>query len=686
MAKQYTLALPPGALLNGRYYRYRIERVLGQGAFGITYMASVQMTGSLGALDTNVIVAIKEFFMGINEREGLIVSGGRSEMLSRYRHKFIEEAAKLGQLNHPNIVKVLESFEANNTAYYVMDFIDGGSLNEYIARRGRLSDGETVRLTRQIGEAVQFMHDHRMLHLDLKPSNIMLRRSGEVVLIDFGLAKQFSQNGLPETSTSIGLGTVGYAPSEQACYKPDSSKGLPVTMDIYALGATMFKMLTGTTPPDASSILNYGFPHDEMTALGVDANLVQCVEKAMAPQIKDRYQSIRLFLSSLQHDATSTLQKWEGYKEPLTPFIVENSTDTDPSLKPLSVLRPESIVKQNAAPALTHTRTGKGFIYWLLGDKEDGITGRTLLRWLQIAAIIWLLATAIWCLLMEDKSIKATLLKGAPFALSVLLGNSLILRGKQSGLWLMLGLFSVSLFVFFYNFWITNCISFLNILLLSVIAFSLMLVRSSAWKRMRPTYKAVKYLGLCTFCFTIAFWRFCPYAIGYFMGFCEDRYYWGLRAIYTVFSADSLKAWALNGLAHEFVTGHYTDVDSVSADRLFLKCIDAQKRVVGRGHHSVWDEEDLISYELYYTDFLIGAHREDDALAILTGVENQALLQKSLNEYTLHSRTKEYMQSKGLLHEVKPITAEDVEVATEWTEPEHPTDNYSVNNSNINEQ
>lgn len=305
--------LPVGTILYGKAYRYKIEKILDQGAFGITYKASVKMEGALGALDTGVTVAIKEFFMEkINGRENTIVTGSKKNgTFSYYKEKFIKEAISMSKLNHPNIVKVVEQFEANNTAYYVMEFIAGGSLDKKIVDTGKLSETQILNYARQIGEALQLMHSKHMLHLDLKPKNVMLTSDNTVKLIDFGLSKQFDDNGNPETSTTIGNGTPGYAPLEQANYSTDSGD-FPATMDIYALGATIFKMATGHRPPDASDILNEGFPSDELTGI---SDKMRCLIKiAMSPIKRERFQTITKLIE--EFDALSSKYKILELSEP----------------------------------------------------------------------------------------------------------------------------------------------------------------------------------------------------------------------------------------------------------------------------------------------------------------------------------------------------------------------------------
>lgn len=299
--------LRQGSVLHGKKNSYRIERVLGQGTFGITYLAytTVTVEGDLGKLQTEIQVAVKEFFMSdINGREGsTVTTGGSSELFGKYRHKFAREASNLAKLKHRGIVKVIETFEANGTSYYAMEYCGGGSLDSRIKSRGSLPEAEALRYFAQIAEALQYMHSRRMLHLDLKPGNVMLRSSGEAVLIDFGLSKQFNDNGEPESSTTIGGGTPGYAPIEQANYKEDSGGKLPVTMDIYALGGTLYKMLTGERPPVASDVLMH-FPEEPLRAHNVSEYVVAALRRAMQPKPTDRYSSVADFAAAICSEAT----------------------------------------------------------------------------------------------------------------------------------------------------------------------------------------------------------------------------------------------------------------------------------------------------------------------------------------------------------------------------------------------
>ena len=286
--------LSAGTLL--RNGKYRIEKVLGKGSFGITYLAAtpMQMKGSLGEVTVDLHVTIKEFFMAeMNTRsaDGTRVEGSSITLVTNYKRKFMREAENLSHLKHDNIVKVLEVFEENNTAYYVMEYVDGGSIDELVSRQGCLNPAQTIAIVRQVCKALEYMHANYMLHLDLKPKNMMISSKKQVKLIDFGLSKQYTEGGQPEESTSVGLGTPGYAPVEQSQFRQDGS--LPVTLDVYALGATMFKMLTGTTPPESSYVLNDDTVlYSALSQARVPLPLINVVCKAMAPLKKNRYQSV----------------------------------------------------------------------------------------------------------------------------------------------------------------------------------------------------------------------------------------------------------------------------------------------------------------------------------------------------------------------------------------------------------
>ena len=235
--------LPAGTLLEGRY---RIERYLSSGGCGNTYLAKdTKFSGKKGR------VVVKEFFLnGITHRDQhtsrVIVSNqDNAALFEKLRRKFRDEADRINELKHPNIVRVSDVFDANHTSYYVMDFISGGSLNE---RAGQLSEQQAVKYVSQVLQALDVVHEEGLYHLDLKPANVMLDKYDNAILIDFGASKMI---GGPDGNTlsSTILYTKGYAPAEQM-YRDLELIG-PWT-DLYAVGATLYNLLTGKEPPSPS--------------------------------------------------------------------------------------------------------------------------------------------------------------------------------------------------------------------------------------------------------------------------------------------------------------------------------------------------------------------------------------------------------------------------------------------------
>ena len=201
-------------------------------------------------------VAIKEFFMkdfcsrDESTRTMSAPSTGSSKLVEQYRKKFIKEARNLARLNHPNIISVIDVFEENGTVYYVMPYLIGGSLQDYVKTHGVLSEQEAMKYVKQIASALKYMHEEQHIcHYDVKPANILLDEKGNAVLIDFGIAKNYNAAGKETTTTPIGM-SEGFAPIEQ--YQQSVSDFSPVS-DIYALGATLYFLLHAKRP--VSSIL-----------------------------------------------------------------------------------------------------------------------------------------------------------------------------------------------------------------------------------------------------------------------------------------------------------------------------------------------------------------------------------------------------------------------------------------------
>lgn len=236
--------LAEGTLLQGG--KYKIVSFISAGGFGCTYEAEHVMLHKK--------VAIKEFFVkdfcNRDETTSQISVGitSKTALVDKLKKKFIEEAQSLCSLDHPNIVHVYDVFEENGTAYYVMNYIDGLSLNDLVKKNGPMSEQKAIGYIKQVADALKYVHSRSRLHLDIKPGNIMVDDKDRAILIDFGASKQYDEEAGENTSTLLGK-TPGYAPLEQM--GNDVVKFLPST-DIYALGATLYKLLTGITPPSAS--------------------------------------------------------------------------------------------------------------------------------------------------------------------------------------------------------------------------------------------------------------------------------------------------------------------------------------------------------------------------------------------------------------------------------------------------
>ena len=247
MAEINTLTmLQVGTVLHGTY---RIESYLSSGGFGNTYKVTNQ--------EFHETFAIKEFFVkGVCQRDGnnttIIVSNSENAgSFALQKEKFKKEARRLRSLNNPHIVKVYDLFEENGTAYYVMDYVDGENLSTRLKRTNApLEESEVRNYLNQILDGFEAIHNEGMFHLDIKPANIMVDSHNVVKLIDFGASKQQSTVGGATMSTGISY-TNGYAPSEQMSQSYD--KFGPWT-DFYALGATMYKLLTNQDPPSVSDL------------------------------------------------------------------------------------------------------------------------------------------------------------------------------------------------------------------------------------------------------------------------------------------------------------------------------------------------------------------------------------------------------------------------------------------------
>ena len=294
--------LQQGTQLQGG--KYRIVKVLGQGGFGITYLGEQAIL--------NRKVAIKEFFMkSLCERDNetsmvSVPSLGSKEMVSRFREKFIKEARNIFKMEHPNIIRIHDIFDENGTSYYVMDYCEHGSLADLLLQHPKgLPEDQALAHINQIASALNSIHNYNINHLDVKPANIMLNDNNEAILIDFGLSKQYDvETGNQTSTTPVGI-SHGYAPIEQ--YNEGGVKTFSPATDIYSLGATLYKLLSGKTPPDALDLFGGNLPD-----IGCNRAIFNAIECAMKPKRSLRPQTVDEWISLLGGEEKDVKSQHEG--------------------------------------------------------------------------------------------------------------------------------------------------------------------------------------------------------------------------------------------------------------------------------------------------------------------------------------------------------------------------------------
>jgi tRNA A-37 threonylcarbamoyl transferase component Bud32 len=288
--------LKKNTILNGHY---RIVGFLGSGGFGKTYKAI-----RTNEDNSETIVAIKEFFDCVYQKRAkdsneVVNLSNDIKNIVEVRNKFFTEAKKIQKFAHcENIVKVHEVFDENNTSYYSMEYIDGYNLLDYVKEKGKLLEKEAIRIIRGVANALKAMHNESMLHMDVKPGNIMIGKNGRVVLIDFGGAHKYNAS-FQKNTTLVNLNSPGFTPPELI-----GSYRFSPAYDIYSLGATLHFMLLGDIPNNGSgesristninnsSMLNE-LPND------ISEKTKECIGKSMNSSPNYRPQTIDEFLAML---------------------------------------------------------------------------------------------------------------------------------------------------------------------------------------------------------------------------------------------------------------------------------------------------------------------------------------------------------------------------------------------------
>lgn len=314
--------------------KYRIEKYLSSGGFGNTYLA-------INNFDEEV--AIKEFFMkDVNLRVGDSTTVSLSNVtqmpiFKEQMEKFQKEAKRMRKLRNAHIVAVNDLFDENGTTYYVMDYIDGLSLRDMVKQRGKLVEEEVLGYLNQTLDALEEVHRQDLFHLDLKPANLMIDKTGRLRVIDFGASKQQKSDG-GATSRSAICYSPGYAPIEQ---KDQEFENFGPWTDLYALGATLYNVLTGNIPPSTTKISDYkekAFRFSE----NVSERMRQLIMWMMQGRRYDRPQcveDIRYFLKEGKKPGQET--SLEDYEDDGGTILNDPRPKLEPEPKPKPVPDPE---------------------------------------------------------------------------------------------------------------------------------------------------------------------------------------------------------------------------------------------------------------------------------------------------------------------------------------------------------
>ncbi len=285
--------------------KYQLLNVIGEGGFSLTYKGlwNTEILGKLGKIPTQAPVCIKEYFFKDyclrNAKTNFVESNSQNGKIifDKYKEKIIKEARILSEIHHPNVVKVLEVFKQNNTVYTVMEFIAGDSLKQELEKSGVFQEEKLLPLIFQIGQALQYIHEKNILHLDIKPSNILMDGKQTPKLIDFGISKRYDAQDQQETSTSILAASKGYASIEQ--YDSEGMQVFSPCPDVYSLGATMYFLLTGQVPTESILRSTKGLQSPRELNPEVSENTEKVILKAMELHANDRYQSVIEMITEL---------------------------------------------------------------------------------------------------------------------------------------------------------------------------------------------------------------------------------------------------------------------------------------------------------------------------------------------------------------------------------------------------
>lgn len=296
MVQTNSEALPTGFVLHGSDREYTVRGLLGTGGFGMTYAAT--------DTDGNE-VAVKELFPSELSRRDTVTGAiivddiANIDMVARLRQRFISESNNVARCRHRSIVRVYDAFQANGTAYMVMELVRGENLKELVRRRHALDYATTTDILREVASALAYLHGHGIVHLDVKPDNIILGEDGRIVLIDFGLSRSIDRAATGNDPVVAAV-SHGYAAPEQ--YGLGRGAAVRPCSDVYSLAATAVKMLTGNTPPRPEQVRD----HPECVHVpGIPAYADGAIRRAMAYDMSARTASVGDFFAAFS-DAEHT--------------------------------------------------------------------------------------------------------------------------------------------------------------------------------------------------------------------------------------------------------------------------------------------------------------------------------------------------------------------------------------------
>lgn len=378
MAEEYKTEahqLPAGTVLHGRF---EVKRVIGEGGFGITYEGLDQVL--------NARVAIKEYYMTGFVNRNVAASldvipsvGEKAETFRKNREKFYSEAMVLAKFGEEDgIVRIQDYFQENETAYIVMEYLDGGSLKDRLNRDGTMNWEEALDLLMPGMVSLEHVHEAGIIHRDISPDNIMLTKSGKIRILDFGAARKTTDSDPKSLSVIL---KPGYAPEEQ--YRSKGVQG-PWT-DVYAFCATLYRCITGQVPDEAMDrLVSDTLRPVHFLVPECPVSVSKVIGKGMAVSQKDRYQSLQELISDLEwarrNPGASELPEGRKEEEPLVPaeilgepfldmeqiLIEENTRNLVPDLQ---AMFDESLpLQQVSLPGLTTERRS--------GTYKKSVTGQ----------------------------------------------------------------------------------------------------------------------------------------------------------------------------------------------------------------------------------------------------------------------------------------------------------------------